>query len=132
MKSLDGITAEKAAECAKPLVSAVGNLIAVNGYDFLTRRTIPTPIPSPYPWKFQIWIKSKSLPIPVREIGLEIGVVLSVSENCIIYTVRYLNFKFKLLLFSVKYRGMGSMTKCLWQKSHIVQLHAKVLSFEDR
>ena len=36
MKSLDGITAEKAVECAKPLVSAVGNLIAVNSYGFYT------------------------------------------------------------------------------------------------
>ena len=94
MKSFDGITAEKAAECAKPLVSAVGNLIAVNDYDFLTRRPITTQIPSPSQWKFQIRIKSKSLSIPMTEIGLEIGVVLSVCENSIIYTVRYLNFKF--------------------------------------
>ena len=36
MKNLDGITAEKAAEAAKPLVSAVGNLIAVNSYASFT------------------------------------------------------------------------------------------------
>ena len=59
MKSLDGITAEKAAECAKPLVSAVGNLIAVNGYMIIfTHSPIPTPIPSSYLWKFLVGSQS--------------------------------------------------------------------------